>query len=765
VADRSQTALPRQIGRYRIVGRIGRGAMGVVFEAFDEQMNRPVALKVLMGDFEADPETRARFYREARAAARLVHPNIISVYDAGEDQGRSFIAMQLLHGAPLPTYLVQPEAAALERKLDLMMQVCKGLAAAHAEGIVHRDLKPSNLFVQSDGVLKILDFGVARVTDSSMTALGTMLGTPDYMSPEQARGEAVDARSDIFSAGSVFYFMLTGRKPFPGPDLHAVLRQLQFEEPGPLAGVPTELATLIAQAMAKSQDHRPGGVDELLSDLGRFRRQYRGDALRLAISLRTQFEEQEALAASLCDTCVALGIDDARPDRLADLRSQYPFLVVRATSVESIPFDRNVLGRVAQALQTSRDQLGSLLQTRYRSLRQIEAGEQAAADGDVSAAMAMFESALSDCPDSVRARQRLEEARALAREQQGRRERVLQLLAVAQDGLATGDLGVAQARCNEALRLEPHNEPAAALSMEVQQAVLREQRRVAESIQRLLERFEAALGRHAFDEASVTLDEADTIQRELPAVADARHRLAEARAADAAAELLRTSAEDEFRLSRAAFRRGRYDEAVQRLERFHEAEPSAPGVSKELEHLRALRADITQRTAAAGGRAREQLSRAAAARDRGAMEDACAALREALAWDPTNGAASEMLDDLLLQRLETRLALERTRAHDERLTASAPILAAARIALDSGYIAVALSALSAAQRVSPDLEGLSALVEDVRRQLSGEDRDTFDLKPLPSLAPSHREGEQQASPAAGVLERAVEWARSTLGKR
>ena len=124
-----------------------------------------------------------------------------------------------------------------------------------------------------------------------------------------------------------------------------------------------------------------------------------------------------------------------------------------------------------------------------------------------------------------------------------------------------------------------------------------------------------------------------------------------------------------------------------------------------------------------------------------------------------------MLDDLLLQRLETRLALERTRAHDERLTASAPILAAARIALDSGYMAVALSALSAAQRVSPDLEGLSALVEDVRRQLSGEDRDTFDLKPLPSLEPSHREGEHQVGPAAGVFERAVEWARSTLGKR
>ena len=729
MADTPRSTLPQQIGRYRIVGRIGRGAMGVVFEAFDEQMNRPVALKVLMGDFEADPETRARFYREARAAARLVHPNIITVYDAGEDQGCSFIAMQLLKGAPLPMYLKRSEAASLERKLDLMTQVCEGLAAAQAEGIVHRDVKPNNLFVQSDGVLKILDFGVARVTDSNMTALGTMLGTPDYMSPEQARGEPVDRRSDIFSAGSVFYFMLSGRKPFPGSALHAVLRQLQFEEPGPLRGVPTELATLIAQAMAKSPDHRPGSVDQLLADLVRFARQYQADTRRLAFSLRTQFEEQEALAASLRETSVALGIDEAIPDRLEHFRSQYPFLVVRGTSVESIPFERSVLSRVAQALQTSRDELGALLQTRYWCLRQVEAGEQAMSDGDASSAVAMFESVLSDYPDSARVRQLLEQSRSLGREQQRRHERVLQLLAVARDAITTGNLSVARARCNEALELDPHNEPATALYMEVQQALTREQQRVSESIQRSLERFEAALGRHAFDEAELALGEADTIQSDLPAVAEARRRLAEQRAAAAAADLLRKCTEDEIRLSRAAFRRGRYDEAVQRLEAFLAVEPSAPGAPEELEYLRGLRADIAQRTAAASARVREQLAKATAARDSGATEDACAALREALAWDPTDVAASEMLDALLLGQLETRLALERTRAREERLSASAPMLAAARTALERGYVAVALSALSAAQRVSPDLEGLSALIEDVRRELSGDDGETFEVKP------------------------------------
>src|SRR4030095_16748421 len=178
--DARERPMPPRIGRYRVVDRIGRGAMGVVYSAQDEVIGRQVALEGLIADLESDPDTRARFYREAQAAARLLHPNIITIFDAGEDQGRSFIVMQLLEGAPLAAYLSRPEAGTLERKLDLMIQICEGLAAAHGQGIVHRDLKPSNLFVQSDGLLKILDFGVARFIDSRMPAAGTMMGTPGY---------------------------------------------------------------------------------------------------------------------------------------------------------------------------------------------------------------------------------------------------------------------------------------------------------------------------------------------------------------------------------------------------------------------------------------------------------------------------------------------------------------------------------------------------------------------------------------------------------
>ncbi|HEX5110268.1 MAG TPA: serine/threonine-protein kinase [Vicinamibacterales bacterium] len=311
-----------RFGRYRLLERVGRGAMGVVYAAHDDMMGRPVAVKVLMGDLESDPETRARFYREAQAAAGLRHQNIITIFDAGEEEGRSYIAMQLLQGWPLATYLKQPEAASLDRKLDLMSQVCEGLAAAHARGIVHRDLKPGNLFVQSDGLLKILDFGIAHLAGSSMTATGAVIGTPDYMSPEQARGAQVDERSDIFSAGAVFYFILTGRKPFPGPDLPAVLRQLQFDEPAPLddASTPPELKRLITQAMSKSPSDRPARVQELLAALTRVRRTSQVDpphSSSASLEVQQRLAREERRRRLLLQQSIdraALAIDEGRFD-------------------------------------------------------------------------------------------------------------------------------------------------------------------------------------------------------------------------------------------------------------------------------------------------------------------------------------------------------------------------------------------------------------------------------------------------------------------
>ena len=278
---------PQQIGRYHVIERIGHGAMGLVYRARDEAMGREVAIKLLVTDLEDEPEVRTRFLREAEAAARLSQPNIITIFDVGEDRGRFFIVMELLRGATLKEFLDQKERPSLDRKLDLMIQLCAGLAAAHNEGIYHRDIKPGNLFVRTDGILKILDFGVARLSSSNMTSAGLVVGTPDYMSPEQARGLPIDGRSDIFSAGGVFYFMVTGRKPFEANDLPTIFRKIQFEAPRALtdAEAPAELSTLIAKALEKDKTKRYQSCQELMTDLIEIKRQRAGIPPLFAVSI------------------------------------------------------------------------------------------------------------------------------------------------------------------------------------------------------------------------------------------------------------------------------------------------------------------------------------------------------------------------------------------------------------------------------------------------------------------------------------------------
>jgi len=276
VGPPSTRQLPKSIGGYRIVDRIGKGAMGVVYSALDEQNARRVAIKVMMTDLEGDPETRERFYREAKIAGRLQHRNLISVYDMGEEDGRLYMVMELLKGDTLNDYLKRVHTLSLEATLDFMSQMCEGLAVAHVHGIFHRDIKPGNIFVQDDGSLKVLDFGVARLADSNMTASGFIVGTPDFMSPEQARGAEIDHRSDIFSTGAVFYYMLSGRKPFAATDLPAVLHKVEAEDPLPLTDreAPTGLWKIISKALAKSLTRRYQELGELLTDLTHFQRDY-----------------------------------------------------------------------------------------------------------------------------------------------------------------------------------------------------------------------------------------------------------------------------------------------------------------------------------------------------------------------------------------------------------------------------------------------------------------------------------------------------------
>ena len=221
---------PNKLGKYEIRKMLGKGSMGMVFLAHDPVLERDVAIKVMAGSSINDERMRERFEREAKAVARLHHPNIVTIHDLGYDQqGSPFIAMELLEGADLE-HLIKMNPPSVIRGLEILTQVCRGLHHAHAAGIVHRDVKPANLFVTKDGA-KIMDFGVARWMQSSQTQSGIVLGTASYMSPEQIRGERVDGRSDIFSVGIVLYQLLTNKNFFSGDTIETVFFKTLSEDP------------------------------------------------------------------------------------------------------------------------------------------------------------------------------------------------------------------------------------------------------------------------------------------------------------------------------------------------------------------------------------------------------------------------------------------------------------------------------------------------------------------------------------------------------
>ena len=260
---------PVRLGRYRLLERLGGGATSAVYSAVDDEAGVSVAIKMIAADLQDEPETRERFFREARVTAALRHPNVVRVIEVGDDAGRPYIAMELLQGMRLPAYLATEAAAPLAAKLSLLLQLCDGLQAAHDHGIVHRDVKPNNLFVERGGVLKILDFGLARLQASTLTASGQIVGTPDYMSPEQAAGLQVDHRSDIFSAAAVGYLIVTGRSPFASLDLRRTLTALLNDDPAPIREVeaPAALSLVLYRALAKDPQRRYDSCSAMRADL------------------------------------------------------------------------------------------------------------------------------------------------------------------------------------------------------------------------------------------------------------------------------------------------------------------------------------------------------------------------------------------------------------------------------------------------------------------------------------------------------------------
>jgi serine/threonine-protein kinase len=313
-----------RVDKFLVVRRLGKGGMGTVYEGYDPALDRRVAIKTLTGEAIADEESRKRFEREARAAAKLQHPNIVTIYELGNfgRKEKPYIVMEYLEGADIAALIEESGGLSLVETLDIAIQLCRGLGYAHREGVVHRDVKPSNLRYLDDGRVKIMDFGIARIEGSDqITRSGVMVGTLHYMSPEQIRDQPIDGRSDIFSAGCILYEMLTGKRPFPGETPTSILYKIVNEEPRPVLEVhpdlPQEVQDILAKALAKKPEDRYASAADMARELERLQTVFRRSFVRPGPALEAKVAELNSLVKERRWTEVARlaeGLLQERPD-------------------------------------------------------------------------------------------------------------------------------------------------------------------------------------------------------------------------------------------------------------------------------------------------------------------------------------------------------------------------------------------------------------------------------------------------------------------
>jgi tetratricopeptide (TPR) repeat protein len=673
------THIPRRIGRYEIVDRIGYGGMGMVFRGHDPHIGRAVAIKLLR---IGDEDLHDRFLREAQSAGGLKHPNIVTIYDFGEHEGSPFIVMEYVEGTTLAEHIKQNIPLTLARKLELLEELAAGLEYAHNKGVVHRDVKPANVMVDREGILRILDFGIARVTDSGLTQTGMIMGTPNYMSPEQVEGKSSDRRSDIFSSGLVMYELLSYHQAFPGDTMHQVMNAIVRHAPVPLRTLAPDLDPALETIVNRAIEKDPA-------------RRYQ--------------------------TMAAMGTHIARLRSKLEPGSQ-AFDEGTVISGHSVPLpprtDRLVLE------QRRADRIQTLIRT----------ANQALDAGRYVEALDACEQVVLISPEDPDAAALMDRARKALDDQQ-----VEQLIAEARTCINEGHLAEADELARRALGIHPDHAPANALLEEIgaiereeRERVLKE-RAIALAIEKCRDAALAgdAEGVVAAAEQVLALDSVHAEAREL--MAEARS-LIEARAREREAERRAREAVDR---ARREFQDGHHDDSITRLERYT---PSHPIISRALDELRSERAEFErlkreaerQRQREAQEAAAEQqlqvavsLSRAAIALTEHRFADATSAVDAVLALDAEHPRALRLRGEIAAaiearQRQEEaeRLADEAIKSADALFDAGDPAAAMDLLSNHPGdvpRVAAALARLQQRQRATSDREVEARRAEHDRR--------------------------------------------------
>lgn len=647
---------PSRIGRYELLERIGKGGMGVVYRARDTMLGRMVAVKMLVSDVEVSAESRERFFREARAAGQLGHRNIITIYDFGEENGHAFIVMELLQGENLTNLLAREPNLPLEQRLDIMMRVCEGLAFAHSRAIVHRDIKPANLFVTSDGQVKILDFGVARIASSNLTKSGLIVGTPEYMSPEQVRGRTVDQRSDIFSVGAVFYQLLSGRKPFAARSLPQVMQKVVSEDPAPLgeAEASPDLAAIITRALEKDPERRYQQLQEMLGALARFVQTYERGTRELALKAYDRYREVERMLADRVALAEALELPrDAGGVAVAPLLQDLPlFQEIGGDVLRVVPFRRGRAMEILRLLEEQHETLVTSNATWRGAVAALDAAAGHARAGEFTAALEALATARGAVPDAPRIARLIEQVRVESSAAQNR-DAVQPLIARASQALAAGDLDAAGHAVADIQKVDPTSADATRLREEIDRrravvaARATQARRVAEALAAARRSFARGDRRDAIKLLQDLVAEAGSVPEvdaEIARMTAEDRRLAaeERRRADAAAKAAKAA---------AAFQAGDATGALRLAE-------EALQLDADNEQAFGLRADATARKEVrevARQRATKVaalVARGQALLDKGSLWRAERVAHEAVERDPESAAAAALLAAVMRGKLK-----------------------------------------------------------------------------------------------------------------